>query len=151
MTDTLERPSAATADAIRIPGGTFRMGSDRHYPEEKPAHSVTVGDFWIDPTPVTNAQFRTFIQATGYVTWAEIDPDPRDYPGARPEMLKAGGLVFTPTIISLYELALALDAKPIDLLRPLRKLATSPSARTNKYVWHVVPIAWRTNKFSTSS
>jgi formylglycine-generating enzyme required for sulfatase activity len=96
MTDTLERPRATTADMIRIPGGTFRMGSDRHYPEEKPAHSVIVDGFWIDPTPVTNAQFREFIQATGHVTWAEIDPDPKDYPGARPEMLKAGGLVFTP-------------------------------------------------------
>ena len=81
---------------IRIPGGTFRMGSDRHYPEEAPVHSVTVDGFWIDATPVTNAQFRDFVQATGYVTWAEIDPDPKDYPGAKPGMLKAGGLVFTP-------------------------------------------------------
>jgi len=90
-------PNASPApDMIWIPGGTFRMGSDRHYPEEAPAHSVTVGGFWIDPTPVTNAQFRAFVQATGYVTWAEIAPDPRDYPGAKPNMLKAGGLVFTP-------------------------------------------------------
>ena len=81
---------------IRIPGGTFRMGSDRHYPEEAPAHRVTVDGFWIDATPVTNAQFREFVEATGYVTWAEIAPDPKDYPGAQPHMLKAGGLVFTP-------------------------------------------------------
>ena len=81
---------------IRIPGGTFRMGSDRHYPEEAPVHSVTVDGFWIDPTPVTNAQFRAFVGATGHVTWAEIPPDPKDYPGALPHMLKAGGLVFTP-------------------------------------------------------
>jgi len=87
---------AATAGMIRIPGGTFRMGSDRHYPEEGPVHSVTVDGFWIDATPVTNAQFRGFVKATGYVTWAEINPDPRDYPGARPGMLKAGGLVFSP-------------------------------------------------------
>src|SRR5262245_56705995 len=39
-----------------IPGGTFRMGSDRHYPEEAPVHRVTVDGFWIDRTPVTNAQ-----------------------------------------------------------------------------------------------
>jgi formylglycine-generating enzyme required for sulfatase activity len=84
------------ADMIRIPGGTFRMGSDKHYPEEAPSHRVTVDPFWIDATPVTNAQFRSFVQATGYVTWAEIDPDPNDYPGAKPNMLKAGGLVFTP-------------------------------------------------------
>ena len=36
---------------VRIPGGTFRMGSDRHYPEEAPVHRVSVGAFWIDPTP----------------------------------------------------------------------------------------------------
>ncbi len=94
--DTLEKPSAATRDMIRIPGGTFCMGSDRHYPEEAPAHTVTVDGFWIDAAPVTNAQFRAFVEATGYVTWAEIPPDPKDYPGAKPNMLKAGGLVFTP-------------------------------------------------------
>ena len=66
---------------VRIPGGTFRMGSDHHYAEEKPAHTVTVSGFWIDETPVTNAQFRAFVEATGHVTWAEIDPDPKDYPG----------------------------------------------------------------------
>ena len=89
-------PGATVADMIRIPGGTFRMGSDRHYPDEAPSHSVTVDGFWIDPTPVTNAQFRAFVAATNYVTWAEIAPDPKDYPGALPKMLKAGGLVFTP-------------------------------------------------------
>src|SRR5690242_19428518 len=87
---------AIAGDMIRIPGGTFRMGSDRHYSEEAPAHRVTVDAFWIDATPVTNAQFRAFVKATGYVTWAEIPPDPKDYPGALPHMLKAGGLVFTP-------------------------------------------------------
>jgi len=86
----------ATATMIRVPGGTFRMGSDRHYPEEAPVHRVTVDPFRIDATPVTNAQFRRFVQETGYITWAEIDPDPKDYPGAKPGMLKAGGLVFTP-------------------------------------------------------
>lgn len=72
------------------------MGSDRHYPEEAPSHEVEVDGFWIDATPVTNAQFRAFIKATGYVTWSEIAPDPRDYPGALPEMLKAGALCFAP-------------------------------------------------------
>ena len=86
----LERQAASTADMIRIPGGTFRMGSDRHYPEEAPVHSVTVDGFWIDPTPVTNAQFRAFVQATGYVTLAEIAPDPKDYPGAKPEHAEGG-------------------------------------------------------------
>jgi formylglycine-generating enzyme len=79
-----------------IPGGTFRMGSDRHYPEEAPVHCETVGGFWMDLAPVTNREFRKFINATGYVTFAEIPPDPKDYPGALPHMLKAGSLVFTP-------------------------------------------------------
>ena len=78
------------------PGGTFRMGSDHHYPEEAPVHRVTVDGFWIDRTPVTNRDFRKFVNATGYVTFAEIRPDPKDYPGALPHMLKAGSLVFTP-------------------------------------------------------
>ena len=81
---------------VWIPGGTFRMGSDQHYPEEAPVHRVTVDGFWMDRTPVTNRQFRTFVNATGYVTFAEIPPDPKDYPGALPHMLKPGSLVFTP-------------------------------------------------------
>ena len=79
-----------------LPGCTFRMGSDRHYPEEAPAHRVAVGPFWVDRTPVTNRQFRKFAQETGYVTVAELTPDPKDYPHALPHMLKAGSLVFTP-------------------------------------------------------
>jgi len=81
---------------IFIPGGTFRMGSDKHYAEEAPVHRVTVGAFWIDVTPVTNREFRKFVNASGYVTFAEIKPDAKDYPGALPHMLKAGSLVFTP-------------------------------------------------------
>jgi len=75
---------------LYVPGGTFRMGSDRHYPEEAPVHRVTVGEFWMDRTPVTNRQFRKFVNATGYVTFAEIAPDAKDYPGALPHMLRAG-------------------------------------------------------------
>jgi formylglycine-generating enzyme required for sulfatase activity len=81
---------------VWIPGGTFRMGSDRHYPEEAPAHRASVTGFWIDRTPVTNAQFRSFVEATGYVTFAEIPPKADDYPGAQPPMLRAGSLVFVP-------------------------------------------------------
>src|ERR1700740_2837010 len=81
---------------IWIAGGTFRMGSDKHYPEEAPAHRVCVGGFWIDHTPVTNRQFKEFVKATGHITFAEIAPDPNDYPGALPHMLYAGSLVFTP-------------------------------------------------------
>ena len=81
---------------VWIPGGTFRMGSDKHYPEEAPSHCVTVSGFWMDRTPVTNRDFRKFVNATGYVTFAETRPDAKDYPGALPHMLKAGSLVFTP-------------------------------------------------------
>lgn len=83
-------------DLVQIPGGTFRMGSDRHYPEEAPAHLVSVAAFRIDRTPVTNRQFAAFVSATGHVTLAERSPDPKDYPGALPHMLYAGSLVFTP-------------------------------------------------------
>ncbi len=70
------------------------MGSNDHYPEEAPAHPVTVDGFWIDRTQVTNAAFRRFIKATGYVTVAERIPDAAQYPGALPEMLVAGSVVF---------------------------------------------------------
>src|ERR1700712_2414823 len=80
-----------------VPGGVFRMGCDSAYPEEAPVHRVAVDGFWIDLGPVTNAQFAAFVAATGHVTFAEISPDPRDYPGARPEMLYAGSLAFTKT------------------------------------------------------
>ena len=81
---------------VWIPGGSFVMGSDRHYPEEAPAHRVHVSGFWIDRTPVTNREFRRFVEATGYVTFAEIAPDAKDYPGALPRMLQPGSLVFAP-------------------------------------------------------
>jgi formylglycine-generating enzyme required for sulfatase activity len=79
---------------VWIPGGTFRMGSDEHYPEEAPAHDVTVGGFWMDRCAVTNAEFRRFVTATGHATVAERPPDPDDYPGALPERLVAASAVF---------------------------------------------------------
>jgi formylglycine-generating enzyme len=90
------RGTAGTGGMVRIPGGTFRMGSDQHYPEEAPVHQVTVSDFWIDRYPVTNRHFKEFVRATGHVTSAEIVPDPKNYPGALPHMLFAGSLVFSP-------------------------------------------------------
>jgi formylglycine-generating enzyme len=85
-----------TATMVYVPGGTFRMGSDKHYPEEAPSHRVTVDSFWIDNTPVTNRQFKEFVRATSHVTFAETVPDPKDYPGSLPGMIFAGSLVFTP-------------------------------------------------------
>jgi len=72
------------------------MGSDRHYPEEAPSHRVTVDGFLIDRAPVTNAEFARFVAETEHLTLAETVPDAADYPGALPEMLKAGSLVFVP-------------------------------------------------------
>jgi formylglycine-generating enzyme required for sulfatase activity len=102
MTASTDIAPPATADPAPaerpgmewIRGGTFKMGSDRHYPEEGPAHEVTVDGFWIDRTPVTNADFRRFVEATGHVTLAERAPNPADYPGARPEMLVPASVVF---------------------------------------------------------
>ena len=82
--------------SAHVPGGTFRMGSDKHYAEGAPVHRVTVDAFWMDCTLVTNRQFGEFVKATGHVTFAEISPDPEDYPGALPHMLYAGSLVFSP-------------------------------------------------------
>ena len=82
---------------VDLPGGTFTMGSDDHYPEEAPTHPVRVGPFSIDVAAVTNAEFAAFVEATGFVTVAERDLDPADYPDAPAENLRAGSMVFTPT------------------------------------------------------
>ena len=80
-----------------ITGAEFLMGCENFYPEEAPIRRAIVGQYWIDEYPVTNRQFADFVKATGYATFAEIAPDPRDYPGMGPGMAKAGSAVFTPT------------------------------------------------------
>jgi formylglycine-generating enzyme required for sulfatase activity len=88
-------PGEAPAGMVWIPGGTFWMGcADCNMPDALPVHLVTVNGFWMDATPVTNAQFAEFVKATRYKTIAERQPNPRDYPGARPELLVAGSAVF---------------------------------------------------------
>jgi formylglycine-generating enzyme required for sulfatase activity len=84
-------------DMMYVPGGIFAMGSESFYPEEAPVRRVSVDPFWLDATPVTNAQFAKFIAETGYVTFAEIAPDPGTYPGMLPELAQPGSLVFAPT------------------------------------------------------
>ena len=66
------------------PCGVFMMGSNHHYREEAPAHLATVDGFWLDRWPVTNEQFRRFVEETGYVTQAEIAPIAARCPGADP-------------------------------------------------------------------
>lgn len=90
--------TAPAKDMVWIPGGEFLMGSTlADYPEEHPQHPVSVDGFWADLTPVTLAQFRRFVRATGYVTVAERPPDPAEYPDLDPALLVPGSLVFTPT------------------------------------------------------
>lgn len=81
---------------VWVPAGEYRMGSDHHYPEEAPAHPVEVDGFWMDAAPVTNAQFRRFVEATGHVTFCEIAPNAADYPNADPALLVAASVVFVP-------------------------------------------------------
>lgn len=87
-------------------GGGFQMGSEDFYPDERPVRRAAVGDFWMDETPVTNAEFARFVAATGYRTLAELPPDPADYPDMLPEMARAGSIVFMP------------PAGPVDLNGP---------------------------------
>jgi formylglycine-generating enzyme required for sulfatase activity len=99
-------PKPGPAGMVWIPGGEFIMGSDAESarPEERPAHRVRVDGFWIDRTEVTNAQFRAFVEATGYVTTAEKPPKleeimsqvPPGTPPPPPEKLVPGSMVFTP-------------------------------------------------------
>jgi formylglycine-generating enzyme required for sulfatase activity len=82
------------------------MGSNDHYPEESPVRDVSVSGFWMDEHPVTNLEFTRFIKDTGHVTFAEQAPEPEQYPGALPEMLFAGSIVFKKS------------AGPVDLQNP---------------------------------
>lgn len=80
---------------IRLHGGSFRMGSDAHYPEEAPTRLVNVDLFELDCAPVTNRQFTEFVAATGYVTTAERPLAEEAFPGITDR--SPGSLVFSPT------------------------------------------------------
>jgi formylglycine-generating enzyme required for sulfatase activity len=82
---------------VWVPGGSFSMGSNDFYPEERPVHRESVEGFWIDEHPVTVAEFSRFVEATGHLTVAERPPDPAHYPGAEPDLLVPGSLVFRKT------------------------------------------------------
>jgi formylglycine-generating enzyme len=82
---------------VWVPGGEFWMGcEDCGMPDALPAHLVSVDGFWMDRTPVTNAAFAAFVNATHYVTVAERRPDPKDFPGVPQEKLVPGSTLFTP-------------------------------------------------------
>src|SRR5215211_5467875 len=85
-----------TASMAFIAGGVFAMGSERHQPEERVIHTVRVDGFWIDRHEVTNAQFRQFVDTTGYRTLAERGLDPKTHPGTPKDLLVPGSVVFIP-------------------------------------------------------
>ena len=99
-------PSPTHAGMVWIPGGEFSMGAmdplattemGMHAAvDARPIHRVYVDGFFIDATDVTNAQFERFVKATEYVTVAERKPRAKDFPGAPPENLVAGSVVFSP-------------------------------------------------------
>jgi len=126
---------------VWIPGATFLMGSDRHYPEEAPSHKATVGGFWMDAGPVTNREFGRFVNKTGYVTVAERSPDPADYPGARQEMLMPFSTVF---VAPRQRVSLA---DPYNWWQPVRgadwRHPLGPGSSSRKLPDHpVVHVAW---------
>ena len=108
---TLPNVSLAPGDPppgmVWIPGGGFSMGTEDPTDmicggpdpmrDARPIHRVYLDGFWMDATEVTNEQFEKFVQATGYVTVAERTPLPKDFPGAAPEDLVPGSVVFRPT------------------------------------------------------
>jgi sulfatase modifying factor 1 len=93
--ETTPAPGPAPEGMVWVPGGTYWMGCDDcGMSDTGPVHLVKVDGFWMDRTPVTNAQFAAFVKATGYVTVAEKAPDPKDFPNAPREALVAGSAVF---------------------------------------------------------
>ncbi len=104
--NTAPPPGPAPDGMVWIPGGEFSMGAAdppgmndvgmQATTDSRPIHRVYVDGFWMDKTEVTNEQFEKFVKATGYVTVAERTPKAEDYPGAPPENLVAGSVVFSP-------------------------------------------------------
>jgi sulfatase modifying factor 1 len=96
--NTASAAGPAPSGMTWIPGGTFWMGCEGcGMPDALPAHLVSVDGFWMDQTPVTNAEFERFVKATGFITVAERQLDPRDYPGVPRDKLVPGSAVFRPT------------------------------------------------------
>jgi sulfatase modifying factor 1 len=85
-----------TNNMVWIPGGSYMRGSESGQGDEKPVREISISGFWLDATEVTNDQFSEFVEETGYVTVAERRPDPSQFPGVDPSLLKAGGIVFKP-------------------------------------------------------
>lgn len=97
VVEKVSPPGPAPPSMVWIPPGRFSMGSAYEpFADARPIHTVELDGFWMDAAPVTNEEFARFVRATGYVTVAERRPDPKEFPGASPEQLVPGALVFTP-------------------------------------------------------
>src|SRR5262245_8462063 len=98
MSDTTEADKARKVpdgeNMVFIHGGTFMMGSDKFYPEEKPVHKVTVNGFWMEKCQVTNKAFSNFVSETNYITVAERPLNPAEFPTVSQEELVPGSMVF---------------------------------------------------------
>src|SRR6185369_10735368 len=94
LDSSIPQAPAGAEGMVWIPGGPFLMGSDKHYPEEAPAHKVKVHGFWMDARTVTNREFERFVRETGHVTLAEKPANAADYPGAKPELLVPSSVMF---------------------------------------------------------
>ncbi len=86
--------SHVSGKMILVKGGQFLMGSS-NFEDSKPLHQVELTSFYMDEHEVTNAQFAQFVKETGYVTVAERELDPKDFPGVDPKMLVPGSAVFS--------------------------------------------------------
>ncbi len=84
----------AVHQQVLVRGGEFTMGHDNTYPEERPARREHVSDFYIDTHEVTNSQFRAFVEATNYITTAELQPDPSLFPDIPADVLVPGSASF---------------------------------------------------------
>lgn len=89
-------PNQYAPERVLLTGGTFQMGSDTAYPEERPRRVVTVGNFAITAYEITNAQFAAFVEDTNYETLAERTPDPALHPEIPEDQLVPGSAVFIP-------------------------------------------------------
>ncbi len=103
---------------VWIPGGEFLMGYDASPDQDAPTHTVEVDGFWMDRTEVTNAQYREFVKATGYLTTAERTPKAEDFPGANPADLVPFSAVFR---------CFECDAKDCDRLRSEKLMRNEPA------------------------
>ncbi len=124
---------------VWITGGTFWMGSDQHYPEEAPAHQVRVDGFFVDPYPITNRQFASFVAATEYRTLAERALDPTAFPGVARDKLQPGSMVFRPPDgpVDLRDIRNWWDWKPGAYWRHPEGRGSSVAARLDHPVVHV--------------